>query len=688
MKKYLLKLTLIALCVISMLATFVLPAIAETTATYENNTTINGIDVFYGAYWRAQTFQPAQTHTITSIQLALLNRGNTSGQVVVSIRATDANGMPTGADLATGSTQVSSITTSWSPAAWYTFDLGAGCVVEQGKTYAIIWRAPSATSMFYWMNMSSIYAKGRVMSSTGGTSWSNLSVWDAGFRESGVTGTQPPPTTTTTTTPPPTTTTPPPTTTTTAPPPTTTQPGTVTLFDSMASVNGNDVFYGNIFKAQTFRASQTHTVTSIQMPFLIRGAGIGQLIVSIRATDANGVPTGADLASGSILVSSIINAWSPSTWYTFNLGTGCVLEQGKTYAIVWQAPSTTSSDLVFYWMNMANPYASGRIMTSVGGTEWTASSSWDVAFREYGVNGSQPPPTTTTTTTTTTPPPTTTTTTPPPTTTTTTTGGLRHTGWVSVYFADNPNIVPWNQLSALVYQNVYCASASNPTLLLQGGYSWSQLSNLSSQANAHGVPILACLWGGGDPAYNDNSPVLLNIISNPTLKQQLFNNLNALCSQYNLAGIAIDWEGSYPDPQTFANFLKDMRAALGTKLITPIGSWTDVSIAASAAPYINWVSLMSYDYWTLPYYGTLAQVQQTVNNWINAGWPKNKIDIGIEFKDMTGVWSPIDVITAKAAWAKSFGLGGAWGYEIGYQQQNNIGQLQAIYNGLGGIISR
>jgi hypothetical protein len=96
---------------------------------------------------------------------------------------------------------------------------------------------------------------------------------------------------------------------------------------------------------------------------------------------------------------------------------------------------------------------------------------------------------------------------------------------------------------------------------------------------------------------------------------------------------------------------------------------------------------MSYDYWVLPYYGTLAQVQQTVNNWINAGWPKNKIDIGIEFLDMTGAWSPIDVITAKAAWAKSFGLGGAWGYLIDYQQRNNMGQMQAIYNGLGGIIS-
>ncbi len=695
MKKNLLKFILITLCVVTVLATFVLPAIADTSTLYENNTSINGIDLFYGSYWRAQTFQPAQTHTITSVQLPLLNRGNTSGQVIVSIRATDANGVPTGPDLATGSIQITSITTAWTPAVWYSISLGAGCVVQQGTTYAIVWRAPSATTtMYYWVNTSGSYAKGRLLASTGGTTWSNLSVWDAGFREYGVSTTTTPPTTTTTTTTPTKTTT---TTTTTTPPPppttTSTTTGTVALYENMTNPNGNDIFYGNIYKAQTFRPSQTHTVTSVQIPFLIRGTGAGQLTVSIRATGANGAPTGSHLASGSIQVSSVTSAWSPASWYTFNLGAGCVVQQGVTYAIVFTAPSTTSSEIMYYWMNMNNAYPNGQLFTSTGGLSWTATSAWDVAFREYGISGSQPPPAATTTTTTT--PPTTTTTTPPPTTTTTTTptttttttpptgtGGLRNTGWISCWFADNTSIIPWNQLSALVYQNVYCTSASNPTLLLEGGVPWSQLSNLASQANAHGVPILACLWGGGDPAQNDDSPVLKTIIGNPTLEAQLFTNLNTLCSQYNLQGIAIDWEGSEPDPATYAQFLKDMRTALGSKLITPIGNWTSVDIASTAAPYISWLSLMSYDYWTLPYYGTLAQVQQTVNNWINAGWAKNKIDIGIEFKDMTGVWSPVDVITAKAAWAKSFGLGGAWGYEIGYETQNNLGQMQAIYDGL------
>jgi hypothetical protein len=675
LKKYLLKLTLIVVCTISLLAAFVAPAIAAAT-TFENSTTVNGIDVFYGTYWRAQTFQPSQTHTITSVQLPLLNRGNTSGDVTVSIRATDANGAPAGPDLAAGSIQINTITTAWIPTAWYTFNLGSGCVVEQGKTYAIVWRAPSATTtMYYWMNMSGNYAKGQVMASTGGTSWSNLSTWDAGFRESGESGTQPPPATTTPTT--------------TAPPPatTTTPPGTVALYENNAStLNGIWDFSGAVWRGQTFTPSVSHTITKIDIPLLKRGTASGNVIVSVKATDTNGYPVGSDLATGELATSAITSAWTPAVWYSFNLGAGCAVEAGKTYAIVLRAPSAVSETGLYYWLNLNGGYNSGKAVTGTSGASWSTLNTWDSIFREYGVSGTQPPPATTTTT----PPPTTTTTTPPPTTTTTTTvpGGLRHTGWISIYFADNTNIIPWDQLSSLVYQNVYCASSSNPTLLLQGGYSWSQMTNLSNQANAHGVPMLACLWGGGDPAQNDHSPVLLNIISNATLKQQLFNNLNALCSQYNLAGIAIDWEGSEPDAATYAQFLKDMRAALGTKLITPIGNWTSVDIASTAAPYVSWLSLMSYDYWTTPYYGTLANVQNTVNTWINAGWPKNKIDIGIEFKDMTGVWSPVDVITAKAAWAKSFGLGGAWGYEIGYQQQNNLGQLQAIYNGLGATISR
>jgi hypothetical protein len=183
---------LIALCVISLVAIFVTPAMAE-TATYESNASVNGVDVFYGSFWRAQTFQPAQTHTITSVQLPLINRGNTSGNVIVSIRVADANGVPSGADLASGSIPVSSIASAWSPAKWYTFDLGAGCLVEQGKAYAIVWRAPSASSMFYWMNMSGSYSKGQVMASNSGNVWTNLSIWDAGFRESGDTSTPPPP---------------------------------------------------------------------------------------------------------------------------------------------------------------------------------------------------------------------------------------------------------------------------------------------------------------------------------------------------------------------------------------------------------------------------------------------------------------------------------------------------------------
>jgi spore germination protein YaaH len=181
--------------------------------------------------------------------------------------------------------------------------------------------------------------------------------------------------------------------------------------------------------------------------------------------------------------------------------------------------------------------------------------------------------------------------------------GTRNTGWISVYFAGDTSIVPWSQISGLVYQNIYAAGYTDPSLLLQAGTSWSQMKNLADAARANNVPMLVCLWGGGDPGQNDTSPILRTIIQNPNLKAQLIKNLVDLTGTYGLSGIAIDWEGSYPDPDTYAGFLQDLRAGLGpSKLITPIGSWTEVSITSRASQYVDWVSLMSYDYWTLPYY--------------------------------------------------------------------------------------
>lgn len=62
----------------------------------------NYVTVFGGTLWMAQTFTATSTHTITSVRLKLYREG-TPGDITLSIRATDSNGLPSGPDLASGS---------------------------------------------------------------------------------------------------------------------------------------------------------------------------------------------------------------------------------------------------------------------------------------------------------------------------------------------------------------------------------------------------------------------------------------------------------------------------------------------------------------------------------------------------------------------------------------------------------
>jgi hypothetical protein len=161
-------------------------------------------------------------------------------------------------------------------------------------------------------------------------------------------------------------------------------------YESNESANSQDVFYGSSWKAQTFTPQVTHTVTLIKLPLLRVGTPPGNVVVSIRNVDASGYPTGADLASGSITCSSVITNWSPMTWYDVSLGNGCLLQAGKTYAIIFRAPDAISTNRPFYWINDAGTYGRGRCLFSWNsGSTWldvASPNTWDVAFQEWGVS--------------------------------------------------------------------------------------------------------------------------------------------------------------------------------------------------------------------------------------------------------------------------------------------------------------
>jgi len=98
------------------------------------------------AWWEGQTFTPSIQHTVTSVKLFLYrDDGVLPGTVTVSIRNTSA-GLPTGADLVSGTFNGNTATTSGA-GNWEEFTFtGSTTQLAASTTYAIAIRVSAATA--------------------------------------------------------------------------------------------------------------------------------------------------------------------------------------------------------------------------------------------------------------------------------------------------------------------------------------------------------------------------------------------------------------------------------------------------------------------------------------------------------------------------------------------------------------
>jgi hypothetical protein len=143
--------------------------------------------------------------------------------------------------------------------------------------------------------------------------------------------------------------------------------------------------YGVNWEAQTFTVgAQAHTLVSVVLK-LYKYNSTRDVVVSIKATDGSGHPTGDDLTSHTFSASLLGN--SPGSFYEIVMDLEISLAANTKYAIVMRQPSGGSSTDCIGWRTKANGYADGNLETSANsGSSWTARS-YDAMFRVYGNAG-------------------------------------------------------------------------------------------------------------------------------------------------------------------------------------------------------------------------------------------------------------------------------------------------------------
>ena len=145
--------------------------------------------------------------------------------------------------------------------------------------------------------------------------------------------------------------------------------------------DANMNIFGANWEAQTFTPAVSHEINYVEL-WISRTNLPGDVTVSIRETSA-GLPTGADLASGTINGNDLLTT---TDVVGVNL-TNAALTGGVVYAIVVRAPGGDASNFIPWRCDTTSPpYTDGqRCLSTNSGSSWTADSTRDFLFRE-GVN--------------------------------------------------------------------------------------------------------------------------------------------------------------------------------------------------------------------------------------------------------------------------------------------------------------
>jgi uncharacterized repeat protein (TIGR01451 family) len=173
-------------------------------------------------------------------------------------------------------------------------------------------------------------------------------------------------------------------------------PGNVTLLNAanvdqqnLSVTNSGFGFNATNWIGQTFQAGVTGQLSRVDLNLFCSGCTgtTPNITVSIRATDAGGLPTGADLATATI---PGFNSGAGG-FFTANFASPATLTAGTKYAIVARPVSNPSAGIYAYVISATDAYPAGpRSTSSNSGGTWVipaSSPNTDLGFITYMKTG-------------------------------------------------------------------------------------------------------------------------------------------------------------------------------------------------------------------------------------------------------------------------------------------------------------
>lgn len=141
--------------------------------------------------------------------------------------------------------------------------------------------------------------------------------------------------------------------------------------------------YGTTWGMQSWTTTSAYTITDVAL-YCYKYGSPGNIIVSIRATDGTGKPTGEDLCSVTVSDTEISD-FPTRAWTTFTFDSSYGLSDATKYAIVFRATSGNGANFFSPFGYGSSGYADGAYATGSNGTSWSAPSATDdMDFRIYG----------------------------------------------------------------------------------------------------------------------------------------------------------------------------------------------------------------------------------------------------------------------------------------------------------------